>query len=175
MMSDSFGEHFSDDSGERSTGSKLVEQTMKSVERSADAPDAADGPAESPPSTTGISAPSGETPSVPETRTASSTQPAAPAPQPAASPASGPRRTVHSTAYCLTGQMASGRRVYTGAAAMNGVPLGVRYRVLSGPAAGRVFTIEDRIGSGSQFDIAYPGDCYSARQYGSRTISVERM
>lgn len=80
-----------------------------------------------------------------------------------------------STAYCLTGTMASGKRVYQGAAAMNGVPLGSRYRVLSGPAAGRSFTIEDRIGSGSQFDIAYPGNCGAARQYGRRTISVERM
>lgn len=90
-------------------------------------------------------------------------------------PASGPVLTVHSTAYCLTGRMASGRRAYYGAAAMNAVPLGTTYRVLSGPAAGRVLTIEDRIGRGSQFDVAYPGDCYSARLYGRRTISIERM
>lgn len=96
-------------------------------------------------------------------------------PAPAPSSGSGQVRTVHSTAYCLTGTMASGRRTYYGAAAMNAVPLGARYRVLSGPAAGRTLTVEDRIGSGSQFDIAYPGDCAAARQYGRRTIEIEKV
>jgi hypothetical protein len=79
---------------------------------------------------------------------------------------------VTSTAYCLTGTMASGRRVYPGAAAMNGTPLGSRYQVLDGPRAGETFVIEDRIGYGSSFDIAYPGDCRGAYSYGRRTISI---
>jgi hypothetical protein len=81
-------------------------------------------------------------------------------------------RRVSSTAYCLTGTMASGRRVYSGAAAMNGTPLGSRYEVLDGPRAGETFVVEDRIGHGSAFDIAYPGDCRGAYGYGRRTISI---
>jgi hypothetical protein len=68
--------------------------------------------------------------------------------------------------------MASGRYVYYGAAAMNGVPLGSRYQVLDGPRAGATLTVEDRIGHGSAFDIAYPGNCSAAMQYGRRTISI---
>ena len=81
-------------------------------------------------------------------------------------------RRVSSTAYCLTGTMASGRRVYRGAVAMNGTPLGSRYQVLDGPRAGETFVVEDRIGYGSAFDIAYPGDCGGAYSYGRRTISI---
>jgi hypothetical protein len=81
-------------------------------------------------------------------------------------------RRVSSTAYCLTGTMASGRRTYWGAAAMNGTPLGSTYQVLDGPRAGETFVIEDRIGYGSTFDIAYPGDCRGAYNYGRRTISI---
>lgn len=79
-----------------------------------------------------------------------------------------------STAYCLTGIMASGQPVYEGAAAMNDVPLGTQYRVIDGPRAGEVFTIEDRIGHSSEFDIAYPGDCDAAIRYGRRTINIAR-
>ncbi len=80
---------------------------------------------------------------------------------------------VESTAYCLTGTMASGKAVYEGAAAMNGVPLGTKYQVVSGPEAGKIYTIEDRIGHSSDFDIAYPGDCDAAIEYGRRTIRIE--
>lgn len=80
-----------------------------------------------------------------------------------------------STAYCLTGLMASGRPMYRGAAAMNGVPLGSRYQVLDGPRSGEKFTIEDRIGRGSSFDIAYPGNCRAASLYGRRVISIRRI
>lgn len=156
MMGDLFDEL---DEPEQDSDSGLVERVMKEKESKdageiAEKADAAsdDDPARS----TGASEEDGEVSSEPR-------------------PTSGPVLTVHSTAYCLTGRMASGRRVYYGAAAMNAVPLGATYRVLSGPASGRVLTIEDRIGRGSQFDIAYPGDCYSARQYGRRTISIERM
>lgn len=71
--------------------------------------------------------------------------------------------------------MASGRNTYWGAAAMNGVPLGSRFKVLDGPRAGATLVIEDRIGHSSGFDIAYPGDCGAARQYGRRTISVQQV
>jgi hypothetical protein len=97
-----------------------------------------------------------------------------PAPRSTAADRSG-ARTVSSTAYCLTGTMASGRRVYWGAAAMNGTPLGSRYQVLNGPRAGETLTVEDRIGHGSAFDIAYPGDCGGARSYGRRTIAIRRV
>lgn len=80
---------------------------------------------------------------------------------------------VESTAYCLTGTMASGKEVYEGAAAMNGVPLGSKYQILNGPEAGNVYTIEDRISHSSEFDIAYPGDCDAAIEYGRRTIKIE--
>lgn len=80
---------------------------------------------------------------------------------------------VESTAYCLTGTMASGKAVYDGAAAMNGVPLGTKYQVVNGPEAGKIFTIEDRIGHSSDFDIAYPGDCDAAIEYGRRIINIE--
>lgn len=81
--------------------------------------------------------------------------------------------SVESTAYCLTGTMASGKAVYEGAAAMNGVPLGAQYQVVDGPQAGTIYTIEDRISHSSDFDIAFPGDCEAAIQYGRRTINIE--
>lgn len=80
---------------------------------------------------------------------------------------------VESTAYCLTGTMASGKQVYEGAAAMNGVPLGSKYRIVNGPEAGKIYTIEDRISHSSEFDIAYPGDCEAAIEYGRRIIKIE--
>ena len=92
-----------------------------------------------------------------------------------ASQASSGARAVTSTAYCHTGAMASGKAAYSGAAAMNGTPLGSRYQVLSGPRAGETFVVEDRIGGGSQFDIAYPGNCSGARMYGRRVISIRQI
>lgn len=80
-----------------------------------------------------------------------------------------------STAYCLTGRMASGRFTYYGAAAMNGVPLGSRYQVLSGPRSGTTLVVEDRIGHSSGFDIAYPGNCGAATSYGRRTITIQQV
>ena len=98
-----------------------------------------------------------------------------PAPAPAPVQSSAPVRRVSSTAYCLTGRMASGRNTYWGAAAMNGVPLGSRYRVIDGPRAGSTLVVEDRIGHGSAFDVAYPGNCGAARAYGRRTISIQQV
>ncbi len=87
----------------------------------------------------------------------------------------GPERRVLSTAYCLTGRMASGKPVYEGAAAMNGVPLGTKFKVSDGPRAGEVFTIEDRLPRRSGFDIAYPGRCGQAHQYGRRSVRINEV
>ena len=81
---------------------------------------------------------------------------------------------VKSTAYSLRGRMANGERVHDGAAAMNCVPFGTRYRVLEGPLAGKVFTVKDRVGRGSQFDV-WMSNRASARAYGRRSIAVERV
>lgn len=86
-----------------------------------------------------------------------------------------PARTVSSTAYCLTGRMASGKRVYRGAVAMNNVPLGSRWKILTGPLKGQTLTVEDRIGHSSQFDVAMPGDCRAARRYGRQRIRIQRV
>ena len=107
----------------------------------------------------------------PAAETAAAAPPAPPPPAISASPV----QQVVSTAYCLTGRMASGRLTYWGAAAMNGVPLGARYHVLDGPRAGSTLVVEDRVGRGSTFDIAYPGSCGGAMQYGRRTISIQRV
>lgn len=90
------------------------------------------------------------------------------------------RRQVASTAYCETGTMANGERTYDGAVAMGTKknpepPFGTRFRVLSGPFAGRTLTVADRIGHGSQFDIAMPGRCPAALEYGRKQITVERV
>lgn len=113
---------------------------------------------------------------VPEPPPAQDYAPATPKIDPGANEqAQGPSQTVSSTAYCLTGTMASGKRVYSGAVAMNGPSFGTRYQVLSGPASGRTFTVEDRIGHGSGFDIAMPGNCAGARSYGRHRIQIRRL
>lgn len=71
--------------------------------------------------------------------------------------------------------MASGKKVYQGAVAMNGVPFGSHWKVHDGPMAGATLIVEDRIGHSSQFDVAMPGNCQGARNYGRRTIRVERV
>ncbi len=82
---------------------------------------------------------------------------------------------VESTAYCLTGYMANGQRAHTGAVAMDGVPLGTKFRVKSGPLEGEVLTVKDRVGWGSDFDIAMPDRCRAAYRYGRRTINIRRV
>jgi 3D (Asp-Asp-Asp) domain-containing protein len=82
---------------------------------------------------------------------------------------------VESTAYCLTGYMANGQRTHTGAAAMNGVPLGTKFRIRTGPLKGEVMVVKDRVGSGSDFDIAMPDRCSRAYRYGRRTINIRRV
>jgi hypothetical protein len=92
-------------------------------------------------------------------------------PLPAEAP-QGTVRTVSSTAYCLTGHMANGQRAHSGAVAMNRVAFGTSVEVMSGPLAGSTLVVKDRIGHGSQFDVAMPADCSGARQYGRRLIQV---
>lgn len=70
--------------------------------------------------------------------------------------------------------MANGRRVHQGAVAVNGVPFGTRYQVLSGPLAGNTYTVEDRIGHGTQFDVWTPS-CATADRYGRHQIQVRRL
>lgn len=52
---------------------------------------------------------------------------------------------------------------------MNGVPFSSRWRVVE---TGQVLTVEDRIGSGSEFDIWMPS-CRAAIQYGRKTVHIE--
>lgn len=80
--------------------------------------------------------------------------------------------TLSSTAYCLTGTMANGQRVYRGAVAGNRWPLGTRVAVSDSPYGPGVFTVADRIGHGSSLDFGMPGDCSGARKWGRRTITV---
>lgn len=108
---------------------------------------------------------------VPTTRAPAPPPPPA---SPAAPPAGAGASTVTSTAYCLTGTMASGRRTYRGAVAANAWPLGTRLWVSASPYGPGVFTVEDRIGHGSQLDFAMPGDCAGARQWGRRAVQVRR-
>ena len=138
------------------------------------------------PSTPAQAPPPAETPPplpIPEVPSVSEPLPPPPVPELPLSPVAqslnvvpvGPERRVLSTAYCLTGRMASGKPVYEGAAAMNGVPLGSKFKVADGPRAGEVFTIEDRLPRAGGFDIAYPGNCGQARQYGRRSIRINEV
>lgn len=114
-----------------------------------------------------------ETASPPTTRrrTVATSPPPTSARAPAAPPA-GPGRSVSSTAYCLTGTMASGRRTYRRAVAANAWPLGTVLEVSAGPYGPGRYTVADRIGHGSQLDFAMPGDCAGARAWGRRSVSV---
>lgn len=76
---------------------------------------------------------------------------------------------VSATAYCETGTMANGQRTYDGAVAANRWALGTRLYAVE---LGRTFTVADRIGHGSDFDIAMPGRCGDAIRFGRRTLHV---
>lgn len=82
-----------------------------------------------------------------------------------------PWRTLNSTAYCLSGTMANGRRVHSGAVAMNLLSLGSHVTVSSSPLGTRHFTVEDRIGWGSQIDFWVPS-CALALAWGRRQVKV---
>ena len=89
-------------------------------------------------------------------------------------PTSTPWFTVQATSYspCSSGTItASGQHVRLGIVAMNTVPLGTRIEI-SPPAFGRsTFTVEDRIGSGTQLDV-YSPNCQAAVQFGRRLEHV---
>lgn len=69
--------------------------------------------------------------------------------------------------------MANGHRTHRGAVAANAWPLGTVLHVSDSPYGPGLFTVEDRIGHGSQLDFAMPGDCTGAREWGRRTVQVE--
>lgn len=82
-------------------------------------------------------------------------------------------RTVDSTAYCLNeNRMANGERPHDGAVAMDGVKFGTQVSVLSGPLAGRTFTVKDRTDGKTQADFWFR-DCDEALDYGRRRVQVE--
>lgn len=83
----------------------------------------------------------------------------------------GAARRVSSTAYCLRTPTANGERGYPGSVAMNGVPMGSRWRVNE---TGIVYRVNDRIGHGSGFDI-WKASCAEAVMYGRRSVTVERV
>jgi 3D (Asp-Asp-Asp) domain-containing protein len=84
----------------------------------------------------------------------------------------GVTQQVVSTAYC-DHATASGRPGGDGVVAKNDVPFGTRYRILTGSLAGKVVTVLDRYGHGTQFDIWMP--CSRTASYGRQTIQIERL
>lgn len=72
------------------------------------------------------------------------------------------------TAYCLRGTMANGRPVHVGAvASLARIPFGTRVRI-----AGVVYTVEDRVGHGTAWDVWMPS-CAEARRWGRKRLHVE--
>lgn len=68
--------------------------------------------------------------------------------------------------------MADGAETHPGAAAMNGVALGTRVTVESGPGAGWSLTVEDRHAPGSTGLDVFLASCAEARAYGRREVEV---
>lgn len=79
---------------------------------------------------------------------------------------------VETTAYCLTSRMANGVRAHAGAVASNRHPFGTRLHLSDSPWGPGEFVVADRIGWGSELDIAVPRDCGLARRWGRRVVSV---
>jgi len=86
-------------------------------------------------------------------------------------------RVTTSTMYCLSGTTASGTPVRDGVV---GVSMGEFYRlkgsrweVLTGPHAGRIFTVEDK-GPLADFDM-WTASCREAITYGRRTIRIRQV
>jgi len=85
-----------------------------------------------------------------------------------------PWLTVDSTSYspCSSGTItASGKHTYFGEVAMNTLPLGTRIQIRPAAFGRSTFTVEDRIGSGSELDIYQPS-CTAAIDYGRRAEHV---
>lgn len=107
---------------------------------------------------------------------------------PASPPTSAPHRmTVESTVYCISGVTYSGGQTHPGVVAVNRDNgewerlRGTRWRVVTGPHAGRTYTVEDA-GPAAHFDM-WAGDrpdCggprgYALARYGRKAITVERI
>ena len=75
------------------------------------------------------------------------------------------------TSYCQSGTTADGQQTHFGEIAMNGIPFGTRVELLGGMFAGNVFTVEDRIGWGSELDV-FQSSCSAAWNYGREQIPV---
>lgn len=85
--------------------------------------------------------------------------------------------SVSSTAYGPSeggvGQVgASDNELGPGSVAVNGVPLGTKYKILSGPRAGDVVTVTDRNDGRTDFDIWMPDGIDG---YGRQDIQVKRL
>lgn len=75
-----------------------------------------------------------------------------------------------STAYCVNGTTASGAPTGPRTAASNRHSLGTKIRLTRpGPGGIQIWTIRDRIGSGSELDF-WAGNCSSARKWGRRKV-----
>jgi hypothetical protein len=92
---------------------------------------------------------------------------------PAANP-TGDTRSISSTGYCETGRMSNGEYAHDGAVSSHVLARGTSWRVLTGPYAGRVLIVKDT-GPLAFFDIAMPGRCGEAIQYGRRQIQIEQV
>ena len=73
--------------------------------------------------------------------------------------------------YCERGLMANRRVVHDGAVSSKVLGRGTRWRVLSGPHAGRIFVVEDT-GAAAYFDM-WTSSCAAAVTYGRRPIQIE--
>jgi 3D (Asp-Asp-Asp) domain-containing protein len=124
-----------------------------------------------PPTTTTTAPPT--TSSVPPRRTipTTTTRPVRRAPSTPAPPQTGATRSIKSTAYCQRGTMANGHQVHSGAVASIVLPMGSTWRVLTGPMAGAVVTVEDRGGRAATFDI-WMASCSQAINYGHPSIQI---
>lgn len=90
---------------------------------------------------------------------------------------------LRSTAYCLTGNMASGKPTYVGAVAANRYPLGTILQVWPNPWGdpNMRFTVEDRHersdsnGYPTQLDFAMPRECDRALEWGNKNFVEARI
>lgn len=82
-------------------------------------------------------------------------------------------RGVSVTAYCLTGRTADphSTRPYRGSAAGNAWPFGTTLHLI-GDGLDLTVVINDRIGHGSDVDVAMPAECAAARAFGRHTMVV---
>ena len=80
--------------------------------------------------------------------------------------------TLSTTSYCQGGVMADGGTTHFGEVAMNTEPFGTKIEMLGGMFAGDIFTVEDRIGWGSQLDV-FQSSCAAAWDYGREIVPVE--